>query len=133
MKLVKCVNAKSNLSIEHINGFGNKTTTTVTAKGIDIDLKDGTDLANKVQTYINAEILFIDGDSVVAVKPKDNSVNPFEGAAKKVEAKEEPKKESKPATKEAPAKQSSDSEVKVESTLTEKKEDGKARPAAKKK
>ena len=130
MKLVKCVNTKSNLSIEHINGFGNKTTTTITTKGIDIDLQDGTDLASKVQTYINAEILFIDGGSIVVVTPKDNSINPFEGAAKKVES----KKETKPAAKKAPAEQSSDSEVKVESTLTEKKEEeSKSRPAAKKK
>lgn len=132
MKLVRCINPKSKLSIDYINSFGNRTAVIIGDEGLSIDLDENTDLSRKINKYISNGILYIDKTPQPKPKPKAEAVNPFEAAAKatketkipvKAEAKAEPKEE----------KTASDSEVKVDSKLTEKKEESRSRPAAKKK
>ena len=117
MELIKCVNQKSKLSIEHINSFNNKTATIIGSKGLKIDLNDGTDLSRKIKQYISNNILYIDTTPQVDSKPKSQAENPFDKAATR----------SKPKPKD---------EIKVENTISEIKETApktNSRPTAKKK
>jgi len=127
MELIKCVNQKSKLSIEHVNSFNNKTATIIGSKGLKIDLNDGTDLSRKIKQYISNGILYIDKTPEPEPETKSKAENPFAKASSKVELKSKP--QSKPQS-------DSKGEIKVENSLSEIKENGSktnSRPTAKKK
>ena len=124
MKLVRCINPKSKLSIDYINSFGNRTAVIIGDQGLSIDLDENTDLSRKINKYISNGILYIDKTPQPKAKSKVEAINPFEPAAESAKATKTPVK--------AEAKEEK-TEVNVDNKLTEKKEESKSRPAAKKK